>query len=67
MLNRRGTVKHPFQPCPPGNPVTQPHMIRRPSGTSIVFCAFYWAFVTRAIDFENLVTLWGLLKPGASQ
>jgi hypothetical protein len=32
-----------------------------------VFGTFYWAFVTRAIDFENLVTLWGLLKPTASQ
>jgi predicted secreted protein len=32
-----------------------------------VFGAFYWAFVTRAIAFEDLVTLWGLLKPGASQ
>jgi predicted secreted protein len=31
-----------------------------------VFGAFYWAFVTRAIAFEDLVTLWGLLKPGAS-
>ena len=30
---------------------------------TIIFGAFYWAFVTRAIDFENLVTLWGLLKP----
>ena len=31
-----------------------------------VFGAFYWAFVTRAIAFEDLVTLWGLLKPGSS-
>jgi predicted secreted protein len=34
---------------------------------TVVFGAFYLAFVTRAIDFENLVTLWGLLKPTASQ
>jgi len=30
---------------------------------TIVFGVFYWAFVTRAIAFEDLVTLWGLLKP----
>jgi predicted secreted protein len=32
-----------------------------------VFAAFYWAFVTRVIAFEDLVTLWGLLKPASSQ
>ena len=31
-----------------------------------VFGVFYWAFVTRAIAFEDLVTLWGLLKPASS-
>jgi predicted secreted protein len=30
---------------------------------SIAFAAFYWAFVTKAIAFEDLVTLWGWLKP----
>jgi predicted secreted protein len=30
-----------------------------------VFAAFYWAFVTRVIAFDDLVTLWGLLKPSA--
>ena len=30
---------------------------------TIVFAAFYWAYVTKAIAFEDLVTLWGLLKP----
>jgi len=30
---------------------------------SFVFGAFYWAFVTRAVAFADLVTLWGLLKP----
>jgi predicted secreted protein len=30
---------------------------------TVVFGAFYWAFVTKAIAFEDLVTLWGLLKP----
>ena len=34
---------------------------------TIVFSAFYWAFVTRVIAFEDLVTLWGLLKPALSQ
>ena len=32
-----------------------------------VFGVFYWAFVTRAIAFEDLVTLWGLLKPASSR
>lgn len=31
---------------------------------TIVFVAFYWAYVTKAIAFDDLVTLWGLLKPG---
>ena len=30
---------------------------------TIAFAAFYWAFVTKAIAFDDLVTLWGLLKP----
>jgi predicted secreted protein len=30
---------------------------------SIAFAAFYWAFVTKAIAFDDLVTLWGWLKP----
>jgi predicted secreted protein len=30
---------------------------------SVAFAAFYWAFVTKAVPFEDLVTLWGLLKP----
>jgi len=29
---------------------------------TIVFAAFYWAFVTKAVAFDDLVTLWGLLK-----
>ena len=30
---------------------------------SVVFGAFYWAYVTRAVALDDLVTLWGLLKP----
>jgi len=30
---------------------------------SVAFSAFYWAFVTKAVAFDDLVTLWGLLKP----
>ena len=30
---------------------------------TIVFAAFYWAYVTKAIAFDDLVTLWGVLKP----
>ncbi len=30
---------------------------------TVVFAAFYWAFVTKAVAFDDLVTLWGLLKP----
>jgi predicted secreted protein len=30
---------------------------------SIAFGAFYWAFVTKAVAFDDLVTLWGWLKP----
>lgn len=29
---------------------------------SVVFGLFYWAYVTRAIAFDDLVTFWGLLK-----
>jgi predicted secreted protein len=31
--------------------------------SAIVFAAFYWAYVTKAVAFEDLATLWGLLKP----
>ena len=30
---------------------------------TIVFAVFYWAYVTKAIAFDDLVTLWGVLKP----
>jgi predicted secreted protein len=31
--------------------------------SAVVFAIFYWAFVTKAVAFDDLVTLWGLLKP----
>jgi len=31
--------------------------------SAIAFAAFYWAFITKAVAFDDLVTLWGLLKP----
>jgi predicted secreted protein len=34
---------------------------------TLVFGAFYWAFVNRVIALEDLVTFWGLLKPASSQ
>lgn len=30
---------------------------------TVVFVAFYWAYVTKAVAFDDLITLWGLLKP----
>ena len=29
---------------------------------TIVFAAFYWAYVTKAVALEDLVTLWGWIK-----
>ena len=29
----------------------------------VLFAVFYWAYVTKAIAFDDLVTLWGVLKP----
>jgi predicted secreted protein len=31
--------------------------------SAVLFGLFYWAFVTRTVTFEDLATLWGLLKP----
>ena len=31
--------------------------------STILFAAFYWAFVAKVVAFDDLVTLWGLLKP----
>jgi predicted secreted protein len=31
--------------------------------STIVFAVFYWAFVAKVVAFDDLVTLWGLLKP----
>jgi predicted secreted protein len=30
--------------------------------SAVVFGAFYWAYVTKAVALEDLATLWGLLK-----
>jgi predicted secreted protein len=30
--------------------------------SAVLFGLFYWAFVTRTVTFEDLATLWGLLK-----
>ena len=30
--------------------------------SGIVFGLFYWAYVTKAVAFDDLATLWGLLK-----
>jgi predicted secreted protein len=30
---------------------------------AVVFAVFYWVYVTKAIAFDDLATLWGLLKP----
>jgi predicted secreted protein len=30
--------------------------------SAVVFAAFYWAYVTKAVALEDLATLWGLLK-----
>ena len=29
---------------------------------TVVFAAFYWAYVTKAVALDDLLTLWGLLK-----
>jgi predicted secreted protein len=31
--------------------------------SAVVFAVFYWAYATKAVPFEDLSTLWGLLKP----
>ena len=31
--------------------------------SGIVFGLFYWVYVTKAVAFDDLATLWGLLKP----
>lgn len=30
--------------------------------SALAFAVFYWAYVTKAVAFEDLATLWGLLK-----
>jgi len=30
---------------------------------TVLFAAFYWAYLTRVVALEDLVTFWGLLKP----
>jgi predicted secreted protein len=32
---------------------------------SVVFGLFYWASVTKAVALDDLVTLWGLLRPSS--
>lgn len=38
-------------------------LLRTTAVASVVFALFYRAFVSRGVAFEDLVTLWGLLKP----
>ncbi len=50
----------------PGAPVF--HQIKRKLVwttvlAGVAFGVFYWAYVTKAVAFDDLVTLWGLLKP----
>jgi predicted secreted protein len=50
----------------PGAPAIhglKPKMVWTTVVSAIVFGAFYWAYVTKAVAFEDLATLWGLLKP----
>jgi predicted secreted protein len=50
----------------PGAPVVhglKVKMLWTTAVATVIFAAFYWAFVTRAIAFDDLVTLWGWLKP----
>jgi predicted secreted protein len=30
--------------------------------SAVVFAIFYWAFVTKLVAFDDVVTLWGLVK-----
>lgn len=49
----------------PGAPATHGLKIKLVWTTgvaSIAFAVFYWAYVTKAVALEDLVTLWGLLK-----
>ena len=62
-----GDITPGTDPGAPAMPSLWKKMIWTTVIAPIVFGAFYWVFVPRAIDFENLVTLWGLLKPTASQ
>jgi predicted secreted protein len=50
----------------PGAPAVhglKPKLLWTTVAATGVFLLFYWAYVTKAVAFDDLVTLWGLLKP----
>jgi predicted secreted protein len=49
-------------PGAPRVPALKTKVLWTTAVSAIVFAIFYWAFVTKAVAFEDLVTLWGLLK-----
>ena len=50
-------------PGAPKVPALKAKLLWTTAVSTIVFAIFYWAFVTKAVAFDDLVTLWGLLKP----
>ena len=61
--DERGDVVHGTDPGAPAVHGLKPKLAWTTVLATIVFAAFYWAFVTKAVAFDDLVTLWGLLKP----
>jgi predicted secreted protein len=59
----QGHVVHGTDPGAPAVPGLKIKLVWTTVVATIAFAAFYWAFVTKAIAFDDLVTLWGLLKP----
>jgi predicted secreted protein len=59
----QASVAHGTDPGAPAVPGLKMKLVWTTIVSAIVFGAFYWAYITKAIAFEDIATLWGLLKP----
>lgn len=58
-----GEVIPGTDPGAPTVPGLKPKLLWTTLLAGVVFGAFYWAYVTKAVAFDDLATMWGLLKP----
>ena len=60
--DEHGDVAHGTDPGAPAVHGLRIKLVWTTTVATIAFAAFYWAYVAKSVAFDDLVTLWGLLK-----